>query len=141
MNISSLGGVLAIPFNTSYIASKFAINGFSDSLRMELAQSGVSVTVICPYWVVTEFHERYLDKDGQPKGPEGRSIYTDKMMSADQCAQIVLKAARQRKREILLGPGRIGILLKLIFPNLMDKITLNAFLRPAVKRISDKHHP
>ncbi len=141
VNISSLGGVLAIPFNTSYIASKFAINGFSDSLRMELAQSGVSVTVICPYWVVTEFHERYLDKDGQPKGPEGRSIYTDKMMTADQCAQIVLKAARQRKREILLGPGRMGVLLKLIFPNLMDKITMNAFLRPAVKRISDNHHP
>jgi short-subunit dehydrogenase len=141
VNISSLGGVLAIPFNTSYVASKFAINGFSDSLRMELTKSGVSVTVICPYWVVTEFHERYLDKDGQPKGPEGRAIYTAKTMSADQCAQIVLKAARQRKREILLGPGRMGVLLKLIVPNLVDKITINAFLRPAAKRVSDNHHP
>jgi short-subunit dehydrogenase len=141
VNISSLGGVLAIPFNTSCVASKFAINGFSDSLRMELTKSGVSVTVICPYWVVTEFHERYLDKDGQPKGPEGRAIYTAKTMSADQCAQIVLKAARQRKREILLGPGRMGVLLKLIVPNLVDKITINAFLRPAAKRVSDNHHP
>ncbi|UCF84402.1 MAG: SDR family oxidoreductase, partial [Desulfobacteraceae bacterium] len=64
VNISSLGGMLAIPFNTSYVASKFAVIGFSDSLRMEVEQAGVSVTAICPSLVVTEFHERYLDKNG-----------------------------------------------------------------------------
>ncbi len=133
VNISSMGGVLAIPYNTSYVASKFAVNGFSDSLRMELIQAGVSVTVICPSWVVTEFHERYLDKDGKPKGPAGRAIYTEKMMTADQCAQIVLKAARLRKREILLGPGRMAALLRLIVPNLVDKITINALLRATVR--------
>lgn len=137
VNISSLGGVLAIPFNTSYVASKFAVNGFSDSLRMELTETGVSVTVICPYWVVTEFHERYLDKNGQPKGSAGRAIYTDKMMTANRCAKIILKAARQRKREVLMGPGRMGILLKLITPNLIDKMTIEAVLRPAAKRVSD----
>jgi len=50
--------------------------GFSDSLRMELASTGVSVTVICPYWVVTEFHERFMDREGKPRGPGGRAIYT-----------------------------------------------------------------
>ena len=137
VNISSLGGVLAIPFNTSYIASKFAVNGFSDSLRMELTATGVSMTVVCPYWVVTEFHERYMDKNGQPKGSAGRAIYTDKMMTADRCAEIILKAARQRKREVFMGPGKMGILLKLIAPNLMDKITTKAILRPAAKRVLD----
>ena len=137
MNISSLGGVLAIPFNTSYIASKSAVNGFSDSLRMELTETGVSVTIICPYWVITEFHERYLDKNGQPKGSSGRAIYTDKMMTADRCAEIILKAARKRKREVFMGPGRMGILLKLITPNLVDKIAIEAVLRPAVKRVSN----
>jgi short-subunit dehydrogenase len=136
VNISSLGGMLAIPLNTSYVASKFAVNGFSDSLRMELTGTEVSVTVICPYWVVTEFHERYLDKDGQPKGPAGRAIYTDKTMTADQCAKIILNAARKRKREVLMGPGRMGILLKLISPSLTDKIAIEAVLRPAAKRIS-----
>ena len=137
VNISSLGGVLAIPFNTSYIASKSAVNGFSDSLRMELTETGVSVTIICPYWVITEFHERYLDKNGQPKGSSGRAIYTDKMMTADRCAEIILKAARKRKREVFMGPGRMGILLKLITPNLVDKIAIEAVLRPAAKRVSD----
>lgn len=136
VNVSSLGGMLAIPFNTSYVASKFAVIGFSDSLRIELAQAGVSVTVICPYWVVTEFHERYLDKDGRPKGPSGRAIYTDKMMTADQCAQIILRAARRRKRQVVMWPGTLGIWLKLVLPDLMDRLTVSKFLRPAINRVS-----
>jgi len=138
VNISSLGGMLAIPFNTSYVASKFAMIGFSDSLRMELAGAGVSVTVICPYWVVTEFHERYLDKDGRPKGPSGRAIYTEKTMTADQCAGIILKAARRRKRQVVMWPGTPAIWMKLIFPDLMDRLTISKFLRPAVKRLSSE---
>jgi short-subunit dehydrogenase len=60
VNLSSLGGMLAIPFNTSYIASKFAVIGFSDSLRIEVKKAGVSVTVICSSLVVSEFHERFF---------------------------------------------------------------------------------
>ena len=140
VNISSLGGMLAIPFNTSYVASKFAVIGFSDSLRMEVEQAGVSVTVICPSWVVTEFHERYLDKNGQPKGPSGRGIYTEHTMTADQCAQIVLRAARRRKRQVVMRPGPLALWLKLIAPGLIDWLTISRFLRPAVKRTLDDKH-
>jgi short-subunit dehydrogenase len=136
VNVSSLGGLLTLPYNSSYCASKFALQGFSDSLRMELAPKGLSVTVVSPYWVVTEFHERYLDKNGKPKGPSGRAIYTEKMMTAEKCARIILEAARQRKREVLMGPGRIGVLLRWIAPALMDKFTIDAVIRPMVKRIS-----
>jgi short-subunit dehydrogenase len=140
VNISSLGGMLAIPFNTSYVASKFAVIGFSDSLRMEVEQAGVSVTVICPSLVVTEFHERYLDKNGQPKGPSGRAIYTEHTLTADQCAQIVVRAARRRKRQVVMRPGPLALWLKLIAPGLVDRLTISRFLRPAVKRtLADKH--
>jgi short-subunit dehydrogenase len=140
VNISSLGGMLAIPFNTSYVASKFAVIGFSDSLRMEVEQAGVSVTAICPSLVVTEFHERYLDKNGQRKGPSGRAIYTEHTMTADQCAQIVLQAARRRKRQVVMRPGPLALWLKLIAPGLVDRLTISRFLRPAVKRtLHDKH--
>jgi len=139
VNISSLGGMLAIPLNTSYSASKFAMIGFSDSLRMEVEQAGVSVTVICPSWVVTEFHERYLDKNGQPKGPSGRAIYTEKTMTADQCAQIVLKAARRRKRQIVMRPGSLALWLKLIAPGLADRLIISA-LRTTAKRTSSGTH-
>lgn len=136
VNISSLGGKLAIPFNSSYNASKFAVHGFSDSLRMELAKSGISVTVVCPYWVVTEFHEHFMNKEGKPAGPSGRGIYTKKMMTADQCAQIILRAAYRRKREVLMWPGSLAVWLKLVAPGLVDKLVVEAFLRPAVSRVS-----
>ena len=136
VNVASLGGLMAIPYNSSYAASKFGLIGFSDSLRMELQASGVSVTVICPYWVVTEFHERYLNKDGKPKGPAGRAIYTEKTMTAEQCARIVLEAARRRKRQVVMWPGGPFLWFRLIAPALVDRLIVSAFLRPAVKRIS-----
>ena len=134
INVSSLGGRLALPYNTAYIASKYAVTGFSDSLRMELDGSGVSVTSIFPYWVVTEFHERNLDQDGNPRGEKGRSLYTEKMMTAEECALIIIKAARQRKREVLMRPGPISMWLKLIAPSLLDKIVMDKILRPIVER-------
>lgn len=134
VNVASLGGKLAIPHNSAYIASKFALTGFSDSLRIELRNEGVSVTVIFPYWVVTEFHERMLDKDGQARGPGGRAIYTKKMMTADQCGEIILQAAKRRQREAVMGPGKIATWLKLISPGLMDKIIIERFFKPIVER-------
>ena len=117
-------------------SSKFALEGFSESLRMELGKE-VSVTVISPYWVVTEFHERFLNKDGQPKGPSGRAIYTKRMMTSDQCARIVLDAAWRRRREIVMSPGRLGLWLKLIAPAWLDKLVVKALLRPIIKRTSN----
>lgn len=132
--ISSLGGKTAIPYNTPYCASKYGLHGFSDSLRMELYQHGVSVTVICPWWVVTEFHEAQMDKNGTPRGQRGRAIYTKKTMSADQCAQITLNAALRRRREILMGPGRLAVWLKVAAPGFLDWLTYKVFLEPVIKR-------
>lgn len=141
VNISSVGGKAAIPYNTNYVASKFAMHGFSDSLRMELAQFGVSVTVICPWWVATEFHERQLDKDGQPRGPRGRAYYTEKTMTADRCAEIVLRSAQRRKREVLMGPGWLAAWLKVIAPGLLDWLAVEMFLKPAARRAATVQSP
>jgi len=135
VNVSSIAGVIAVPLNTSYVASKFAMNGFSDSLRMELLDSGASVTVICPYWVVSRFHENHMDKNGTPEGQAGRAVYTERMMSSYRCAGIIKEAARRRNREIMLGPGKIGALLKLIAPITRERFTINRVLRPIEKRI------
>jgi len=132
--ISSLGGKSAIPYNTPYCASKYALHGFYDSLRMELYQHGMSCTVVCPYWVVTEFHESQLNKDGVPRGTRGRAYYTKKTMTADQCAQIVLNAALHRRREVLMGPGGLAVWLKTLAPDLLDWLTFKIFLEPAIRR-------
>jgi short-subunit dehydrogenase len=132
--VSSLGGKSAIPYNTPYCASKYALHGFFDSLRMELVQHGVSCSVICPWWVITEFHESQLNKDGLPRGQRGRAIYSKNMMTADQCAAITLAAAYKRRREVLMGPGILAVLLKTIAPGFLDWLTFKIFLEPAIKR-------
>ena len=132
--VSSLGGKGGLPFNTSYTASKYALHGFYDSLRMEMHPHGVSVSVICPYWVVTEFHEVYLDKNGQPRGKQGRALYTKKMMTAERCAAIILEAAYKRKRELLMGPGGLLVWLKLIAPDFLDRMSIKMILEPIAKR-------
>jgi short-subunit dehydrogenase len=132
--ISSLGGKAAIPYNTPYCASKYGMHGFYDSLRLELFQSGVSITVICPWWVVTEFHEAQLDKNGTPIGARGRVIYTEKMMSADRCAAITLRAAYKRQREVLMGPGALAVWLKALAPGFLDWLAVKVFLEPIIRR-------
>jgi short-subunit dehydrogenase len=136
--ISSLGGKAALPYNTPYIASKYAMHGFYDALRMELMLHGVSVTVICPSWVVTEFHEAQMDKDGLPKGPRGRAIYSKNTMTADQCAEITLRAAFKRRRELLMSPGLLAAWLKLLAPGFLDWFAVKVFLGSAIRRAQGK---
>lgn len=132
--ISSLGGKAAIPYNTPYCSSKYAMHGFYDALRMELAPHGVSCTVICPSWVATEFHESQLNKEGLPRGVPGRAYYTKKTMTADRCAQIILDAAQNRRREVLMGPGPLAVWLKVIAPGLVDWLAVKVFLEPVIRR-------
>ena len=133
VGVSSLGGKVPLPYNSAYIASKFAMHGFYDSLRIELLQHGVSVTVICPYWVVTGFHEAQLDRNGAPRGPGGRSIYSKNTMTSERCAQIILRAAVRKQREVLMFPGRPLAWLRLLAPGLLDRIVIT-FLKAAVHR-------
>ncbi len=140
VNISSLAGVFAIPFNSPYVASKFALTGFSDALRMELKRDGVSVTVICPALVVTEFHQRYLQASGNPIGPSGRAIYTQRTMTADRCAQIILRASRRRKRQIVMQPGGLVLWLRMLAPGLADRLIISRFRQAVRRKIDDRPH-
>ena len=100
---------------------------------MEVSSSGVSATVICPWWVVTEFHEAQMDINGVPYGPRGRAIYSRRMMSPDRCAEITLRAAYNRRREVLIRPGTLIVWLKFLSPRWMDWMAL-AFLKSAARR-------
>ncbi len=133
--VSSLGGKGPLPYNTAYIASKFAMHGFFDSLRMELKRHDVSVTIICPSWVMTGFHEAQLDKEGKPRGSRGRAIYSKNTMTAERCAEITLKAATNRQREVVMGPGVILSWLKLIAPGFLDWFIVKVFLGSAARRV------
>lgn len=133
--ISSLGGKVAIPHNTPYCASKYSLHGFYDSLRMELTQHGVGVTVICPGLVVTEFHTAQMNKDGVSRGAaRGKDYYTSKTMSAERCAEITLNAAYQRRREVLMGPGVWVALFKALAPSSVDWLAVKVLAAAAARR-------
>ena len=125
VGISSLTGKTGVPTRTGYAASKHAMAGFFDSLRIELADYGVSVTMIYPGFVATQVRKRAYGADG--KSLERSPLRETEVMTAEFCAQLILKAAAQRKRELVMTRrGRLGLWLKLIAPRLVDRIASEA---------------
>jgi short-subunit dehydrogenase len=126
--VSSLAGLTGVPTRTGYAASKHALHGFFDSLRCELAGSGVSVTLVCPDFVVSEIHRRALGPDGKPLGAS--PMQEAKIMTTAACAAAILRAARHRRRLVLLSArGRVGRYVRLVAPGLIDRIAIRAVAR------------
>jgi short-subunit dehydrogenase len=126
--VSSLAGLTGVPTRSGYAASKHALHGFFDSLRIELAGSGVSVTLACPDFVKSEIHRRALGADGQALGTS--PLREEKIMSAAECARLILAAGAARKRMALLSlRGRLGRYVQVLFPGLIDRIAAHAVAR------------
>jgi NAD(P)-dependent dehydrogenase (short-subunit alcohol dehydrogenase family) len=126
--VSSLTGKTGVPTRSGYAASKHAMNGFFDTLRIELADTGVTVTVACPDFVATEIRERAFGPDGKPLGTS--PVHESKVMTAETCARLILEGAAARKRELIMSPrGKLGLWLKLLAPSLIDRIARRAIDR------------
>jgi short-subunit dehydrogenase len=124
--INSGAGKFPAPTSIFYGASKHALDGFCDSLRFELQNSGVSVTSIYPDWVATGISSRALDSDG--KSDDKINPRENGAINADECAKIIVKAVGKRKRELFLsGRQKVGYFLRPIFPGLVDHIAGSIF--------------
>jgi short-subunit dehydrogenase len=124
--VSSLTGKTGVPTRSAYAASKHAMQGFFDTLRIELAESGVDVLIVSPGFVKTGVRERALGADGQPIGRSPRDEERD-TMSAERCAEDILHAMRQRQRELVMtAKARVGLWLRLVAPGVVDRIALRA---------------
>jgi NAD(P)-dependent dehydrogenase (short-subunit alcohol dehydrogenase family) len=120
--VNSLAGKTGVPSRTAYAASKHALCGFFDSLRIELADSGVSVTTVYPGFVATGFHERIVGPDGVPLGKDHPVDYS-RAASSGEVAAVVLRALAARRREVVMTPrGKVGQFVKLIAPRLVDYV-------------------
>jgi short-subunit dehydrogenase len=126
--VSSLTGLTGVPTRSGYAASKHALHGFFDSLRIELRGSGVDVTIVCPDFVKSEIHRRAIGADGRPLGKS--PMRESKIMSAEECAARILRAARARRRLAILSlRGRIGRWASLVAPGWIDRIAARAIQR------------
>ncbi len=125
VGIASLTGLVGVPTRTGYAASKHAMRGFFDSLRIELADRGVSVTMVYPGFVATGIRENATGADGKPAKID--PVNKDNVMSVEECAGIIQRAIETRQREeIMTLKGKIGQWLKLIAPGFVDGLAKKA---------------
>lgn len=123
--VASLAGKTGVPTRTGYAASKHAMTGFFDSLRIELDGSGVAVTMIYPGFVSTGIRENATGPDGKPI--QVSPVKEGEVMGVEECARIIVKAIETRKREVVMtARGKIGLWLKLFAPALIDRIAKRA---------------
>ncbi len=122
--ISSLTGKFGVPTRSGYAASKHAMQGFFDSLRIELRDTGVDVLIVCPGFVATDIRDRLLGKDGKIVAQENPP---QKAMSTEVCVDLIIDGILKRKREVIMTfKGGLGIWLRLLLPNLVDSIAQRA---------------
>jgi short-subunit dehydrogenase len=126
--IASVSGLVGAPLLSGYEASKHAMIGFFESLRIELAASGVGITIIAPDFVQSEILSRAVDAKGQPLNTS--PLDQNKLMTAEACARRIVKAMGRRGRLVLTSErskwARWG---KLLAPRLVDWIAA-AVVRP-----------
>jgi short-subunit dehydrogenase len=107
--VASLSAVTGMPKLSAYVASKTAVVGFFESLRLEVEPFGVSVTVVYPSFVDT--------RDPQPETQRRDR----NAMSAQTCARLIVAAAAHRRREeVMTWQGKLARWFKLVAPGILD---------------------
>lgn len=124
VGISSINGFRGTPARTAYTASKYAMNGFFESLRTEVMKKGVHVLVACPGFTESNIRRNALDANGSLQGESPRD--ESKMMSSDEVAEEILNATLKRKRDLVLTTqGKLLVFLNKWMPGKLDKIVYN----------------
>lgn len=122
--ISSVAGIHGLPGRTGYSASKFAMHGFLEALRIENLKNGLHVLLVAPGFTSSNIRKTALAADGKAQGESPRE--EEKMMSAGKVAEYIYKAIAKRKRSLILtSQGKSTALLKRIAPSLLDKLVYN----------------
>lgn len=121
IGISSIAGFQGLPGRTGYSASKFALNGFLEALRLELSPKGTHVLTACPGFTSTNIRIQALTKNGKVQGHSPRDEAS--MMSPEQCARYIYSATVKRKRTLVLTTqGKLAVLINKWLPGLADRI-------------------
>ena len=122
--ISSVLGKMGVPYRSAYAASKHALQGFFDSLRAELYQYGITVTVICPGYVFTNVTANALKGDGTPNAVIEES--TRSGFPPDVFARKAIRAIRNHRREVVIAKSEgLGVFLQRFLPGIYARIARN----------------
>ena len=115
--ISSLSALLATAQRTQYSASKFAVQGFFNALRMELSPLGINISIICPGFVQTPFHAKVMTTAAAGGAPERKGHF----MSSAECAKLAMNALESGDFELPMTlKGVVGYTLRPLLPSVVD---------------------
>lgn len=131
--LSSLSGKYGVPRTSSYAASKHALHGFYETLRSEIHDSGVLITIIVPGIIRTNITEHALMGDGKTSGRAETSFKEGYPL--EKCAAQAIKAIRKGKEEVFIG-GTEGLTLWInrVSPWLLRRILRNHPLK-AIRKL------
>lgn len=121
---TSITGKFGFPLRSAYSASKHALYGFFETLRQELKNEKINITIVCPGRVKTNISINAVTKDGKPYGQmdEGQA----QGISVEKCAKKYLSAIRKNKKEVYIGGKEIlMVYIKRFFPWVFNKIVDN----------------
>ena len=124
VGVSSVAGIHGLPGRTGYSASKFALTGFLETLRIENLRKKVHVMVVAPGFTASNVRLSALTADGSAQGASPR--HEDKMMSAEEVARRIVRGVAHRKRTLLMEfDGRATTFIKKFSPALLDRLFYN----------------
>ena len=120
VTISSIVGKFGFHLRSAYSASKHALHGFFDSLRIEIYKDNVNVMLVCPGKIRTNISVNAITGDGSKHSKMDES--TDNGLSAEACAQQILNGIKKNKEELYIGSEAKAVLIKRFFPMLFSKM-------------------
>ena len=130
VGVISIAGFSALPARTGYSASKYAVRGFLDTVRIEHLKDGLNVLVFAPGYTESNVRKAALTADGSQQGET--PLKEEKLMSAEDCAKHLAKGLEKRKSQVVLtGLGKATVLAHNLFPRLTDKLTYGYIAREA----------
>lgn len=128
VGVSSIAGYKGLPARTGYSASKFAMQGFMECIRIENLKKGLHVLVACPGFTASNIRNTALTADGTTQGKS--PLEEGKIMQPEEVAEEILNAVIKRKREIILTrQGKLTVLLNKFFPAWMDGMVFKTFAK------------
>lgn len=107
VNTASVFGIIAVPTQSAYNASKFAVRGFTEALRQELHDTSIGVSCVCPGGVKTNIvnSSRYIPQDNAAPSKESMAASFEELagLTSDQAADIILRGVLRNKARIMVG--------------------------------------
>lgn len=117
INVGSVLGHRAAPYNSEYSASKFALRGWSEAVRAEMSREGIDVLFVSPGTIDTDFFDHLLARHESTPWPKQKGI------APEIVARQIIRATKRRSREIYPNwRGRLLVAINRVFPGLVDRV-------------------